>query len=245
MDPVSVLLRVIWKVIFILNFSIGLIVLYPLFYVLLSNEKWFPQAFSLMRFWAKWILFVPGIVVRKRSDVDLASITKPCVFCANHSSYLDIVISYIVIPNYFVFMGKQELDKAPLFRIFFKKMNILVDRKNKMNAYQAFMEAEVHVDKGHGVFLFPEGTISKDGVLKEFKNGPFKVAVDKQVPIVPITFLNNWKLLQNGGFFKANGRPGISNVIIHAPVETTGMTEDNLVDLRAKVFNIIQSDLKA
>lgn len=244
MNPVSVILRTAWKLIFVLNFVAGLLVLYPFFYILLSKEKWFPKAFVLMKFWARWILIVPGVFVRK-TNAGLLNIPTPCVYCANHSSYLDIVASYIIIPNYFVFMGKQELDKAPLFRIFFKKMNILVNRKNKMRAYQAFVEAEKHIDQGHGVFLFPEGTISKDGILKEFKNGPFKLAIDKQVPIIPITFLNNWKLLQNGGLFKSNGRPGISNVVIHEPIYTAGMTEANLADLRTSIYNIIRSDLAA
>src|SRR3954469_19513442 len=116
MNPVSVLLRVLWKVLFILNFVAGLFLLYPVFYILLSKEKWFPKAFALKKFWARWILFTPLIRIKKTSDSDINSMPKPCVYCANHASYLDIVVSYIIIPDYFVFMGKQELDKAPLFR---------------------------------------------------------------------------------------------------------------------------------
>jgi len=178
-----------------------------------------------------------------KSEMDLNKLPQPCVFCANHTSYLDIIVSYIVIPNYFVYMAKQELDKAPLFRIFFKKMNILVDRKSKIGSHKAFVKAGEEIDKGHSVFLFPEGTISKDGILKPFKNGPFKLAIEKQIPIVPITFANNWTILQNGGFLKATGCPGVAKVVIHDAIETKGMTEENLVDLRTKVHEKITSSL--
>ena len=227
---------------FLLNFVLGLLVLYPLFYILLSRKKWFPLAFKLKKFWAAWILTIPGLFV-KINRKSSAPLPQPCIYCSNHVSYLDIVVSYILIPNYFVFMGKQELNKAPLFRIFFRDMNILVDRKSTMSSHRAFVRAADEIKKGHSVFLYPEGTISSAGKLRGFKNGAFKLAIEQQVPIVPITFLNNWKLLQNGGFFKASGRPGISRIIIHEPIPTTGMTEDNLVSLRSRVHDIISSDL--
>lgn len=236
--------RALWKLLFLLNFVLGLLVLFPVFYILLLKEEWFPLAFKLKRFWARWIVTIPGIRVDVAKDFNLKKINTPVVFCANHVSYLDIVVSYIVIPHYFVFMGKQELKKAPLFNIFFKKMNILVDRKSKVGSHKAFIQAGQEIEKGNSMFLFPEGTISKEPKkLKPFKNGTFKLAIDKQVPVVPITFLNNWKLLQNGGFFKANGRLGISKVIIHPPIETKGMTEVDLVSLRHQVHSIIQQDI--
>lgn len=236
--------RALWKSFFLLNFVVGLLVLFPFFYIFLLREEWFPLAFQLKRFWARWIATIPGILVNVKKDPGFDKIKTPVVFCANHVSYLDIVISYIVVPHYFVFMGKQELKKAPLFNIFFKKMNILVDRKSIMGSHRAFVQAGEQIDKGNSMFLFPEGTISKDPFkLKAFKNGTFKLAIDKQVPIVPITFLNNWKMLQNGGFFKSNGGPGMSCVIIHKPIETKGMTDADLVSLRHKVYTIIQQDI--
>jgi len=141
-------------------------------------------------------------------------------------------------------MAKFELNKAPLFNIFFKDMQISVDRKSIMHGHRAFLRAEEEIDAGHSVFIFPEGTIANEGVLKNFKNGPFKLAVDKQMPILPITFIGNWKLLQNGGFFKSLGRPGISKAIVHAPIDTKGMTEENIVPLREAVHKLFEETLK-
>ncbi|MCE3280977.1 MAG: 2-acyl-glycerophospho-ethanolamine acyltransferase [Bacteroidetes bacterium] len=122
-------------------------------------------------------------------------------------------------------------------------MNILVDRKSNVASHRAFMRAASDIDRGHSVFLFPEGTISNFGKLRGFKNGAFKLAIEKQVPVVPVTFLNNWKLLQNGGFFKSFGKPGISKVVVHEPISTVGMTEQDLVSLRTKVYDVIQAEL--
>lgn len=243
MKHLMIIPRALWKILFLLNFVLGLIILYPFFYVLLSRKSWFPLAFKLKKFWAYWIMIVPGLIVKTERKISASQLPQPCIFCGNHVSYLDIVASYLIIPKYFVFMGKQELNKAPLFRIFFKEMNILVDRASNVGSHRAFRRAGIDIDQGHSVFLFPEGTISSFGKLRGFKNGAFKLAIEKQVPIVPVTFLNNWKLLQNGGFFKAYGRPGISRIVIHEPISTVGMTEQDLVSLRTKVYDVIQEEL--
>jgi len=237
--------RVLWKLWFLLNFLITLVFLYPVFLVLLSRENWFGLAFRLMRFWAKWLSYGAGLIPSVKKKIEWNDMPRPCVFVSNHCSYLDIIMSYVSIPQYFVFIGKQELDKAPLFRIFFKRMNILVDRKSTMASHRAFIKAGEKISKGQSIFIFPEATISSWGKLIPFKNGAFKLAIDKQIPVVPLVFLNNWKLLQNGGFFTSNGMPGIAKVVIGKPVETKGMTNADLIPFREKVKNNINEILEA
>lgn len=240
----GILPRALWKTFFILNFVIGLVVLYPVFLILLSGKKTYHGAFRLMRFWARWILTVPGIFVKVKREVATEDLPVPCVYVANHSSYLDIVISYIVVKKYMIYMGKMEIEKAPLFRIFFRDMNIYVDRKSRTGSYKAFQKASERLQKGESVFIFPEGTIESKGQLKPFKNGAFRLAIENQVPIVPVTFLDNWKLLQNGGFFKSHGRPGVSHCVLHKPVPTKGMKEEDLISLRHSVRETILQTLK-
>ncbi|CAN5873239.1 lysophospholipid acyltransferase family protein [soil metagenome] len=235
--------RALWKIFFILNFVLGLLLLYPVFAILLSNRKTFHSAFRLMRFWARWILLVPGVFVKVKREIVPEDLPVPCVYVANHSSYLDIVISYIVVPKYMIYMGKMEIEKAPLFRIFFRDMNIYVDRKSRSGSYKAFQTASERLQNGESIFLFPEGTIESKGQLKPFKNGAFRLAIENQVPIVPVTFLDNWKLLQNGGFFKSHGRPGISHCVLHKPVPTKGMKEEDLISLRHTVRETILKTL--
>jgi 1-acyl-sn-glycerol-3-phosphate acyltransferase len=197
-----------------------------------------------MRFWATWMCYSSGIFPSVKYEMNPDQFPNPCVFISNHCSYLDILLIYICIPKYFVCVGKQELDKAPLFRIFFRRMNILVNRKSNVESHRAYLRAGETIDKGQSIFIFPEATISSNGTLIPFKNGAFKLAIDKQISIVPLVFPNNWKLLQNGGFLTANGRPGIAKAIVLKSVETKGMTNADLLPLREKVKNIILETLE-
>lgn len=236
--------QLLWKIIFLLNFVISLILLYPFFYLLLMHERNYPKAFFLTKLWAYWLFLIPGVWISIKRKATKKELIEPCVYCSNHTSFLDIMYCYIIIPNYFVSIPKQELEKVPLFNILIKKLNIPLDRKSKVNSYKAFTIAGKYIDKGVSIFLFPEGTISKVAPkMGLFKNGAFKLAIEKQVPIVPITFQNNWKILQPGSFFKGHAHPGIAHAIIHSPIKTKGMTLDNLSSLREQVYSIIKTPL--
>ena len=143
-------------------------------------------------------------------------------------------------------MGKKELEKVPLFNIFFKEMNILVDRKTNTGSHKAFIRAGQELDKGNSVIIFPEGTISREAPkLRPFKNGAFRLAIDKQVEIVPITFINAWKRLQDMPFLQGKAGPGKVGIYIHKPITTEGLTENNQDELKQQVRNIIELKLKS
>ncbi|MCH8330739.1 MAG: 1-acyl-sn-glycerol-3-phosphate acyltransferase, partial [Bacteroidetes bacterium] len=165
------------------------------------------------------------------------------IFTPNHSSYLDIPLFALSYPGYYHFMAKEELARIPLFGIFFRTIDIAVNRESNISSYKALKKAEEDLDNNISLVMFPEGGVSMNAPeMISFKNGPFKLAIDKQVPIVPVTFLDNWWLFHDNGQMK--GRPGLSRVTVHAPITTTGMTDDNLDELRNKVFEIINSALK-
>jgi 1-acyl-sn-glycerol-3-phosphate acyltransferase len=141
-------------------------------------------------------------------------------------------------------MGKYELLKIPLFKYFFVYLDIPVNRKSIKDSHKAFSVAGKKLDEGLSQVIYPEGTISNEGMLRPFKNGAFKLAVEKQVPIVPVANLNNWKFLQNGGFFKSNGKPGVPRIVVGDPIFTTGMTEENIPELKEKVYTFIHTELE-
>ena len=108
---------------------------------------------------------------------------------------------------------------------------------------KAFKEAEKSLQENYSLIIFPEGGISTHPPkMMKWKNGPFKLAIDAQVPIVPITFVNNWKHLHVEE--KTFGKPGIIKIIVHAPIETKGMTKEDQTKLSEKVFQIIESTLE-
>ncbi len=133
----------------------------------------------------------------------------------------------------------------PLFHVFYTSgMNITVDRTSRTGAFKAFRKIAGEIEKGNPVIMFPEGTISKEAPkLTSFKSGVFVLAIQKQVPVLPVTFVNNWKLLQRKGLWKGKAGPGISEVIIHEPLQTKGLTKKDADSLQQKVREIIENPL--
>src|SRR5690606_20438248 len=107
---------------------------------------------------------------------------------ANHTSMTDIMLMLAVVKdNPFVFVGKQELAKIPLFGFFYKRTSILVDRKNTKSKQEVFEQAQKRLAQGLSICIFPEGGVPDENIiLDEFKDGAFRLAIDHQIPIVPI-----------------------------------------------------------
>ncbi len=235
--------QLVWRVLFFLNACITFGLLYPLFVVLLSKPQWYRKAFRLKKVWARLILHNVGIfftIEKKGSFGD-----GPYVYAPNHTSYLDIIISYLIIPTYFHYMGKVELTRWFMFNIFFKGMNIPVQRGHLRSSYNAYNRAADDVDKGISIAIFPEGMIPDDTPkLARFKNGAFKLAIEKQVPIVPIIFINGWKILPANDNRLNGGRPGFVHCIILDPIETKGMTDADMSTLRDKMHAMMEGVLR-
>lgn len=242
MKVISAILRPVWKIWFVLWFALPFLVMFPFFYFALINKK-FDFVYKLKRVWARIISlgsFLYPVVSYKTKKYTLP---KPCIIVSNHTSYLDIIFSPFYIDHTAVYMGKYELLQIPLFKYFFVYLDIPVNRKSIKDSHKAFSDAGKKLDEGLSQVIYPEGTISENGKLRPFKNGAFKLAVEKQVPIVPVANVNNWKFLQNGGFFKSNGRPGIPRIVVGDPIYTTGMTEENIPELKEKVTTFINAEL--
>lgn len=197
-----------------------------------------------MRFYSKLWLFCTGIYLNVKGKENIIK-NQPFLICSNHSSFVDIPCIYAVFNNYFVFTGKKEIERWPLFNIFYTSgMNILVDRDNKQGALKGFKEMMKVIDEGYPLVIFPEGTISKNAPeLTEFKKGAIKLAIQKQIPILPITFTTNFKRLQRKGFWKGKAGPGVAEVIIHPPIITVGINKNDADTLQTQLRTIINTPL--
>ena len=234
--------RWLYKVWFVLVFFGSLVILYIPFRILLKRPQRYYRAFRLKRVWASFLRRASGVSLRIERHAPLPD--PPYVICSNHSSYLDIIQMYNVIPRYFLFIGKYELLKWPLFNIFFKGMNIAVNRGNTVEAAQAFRRAAQAIDRGTSIAIFPEGTIPAfTPRMKPFKDGAFKLAIEKQVPVVPVTFLDHWRLFGEPLEIMSRARPGVARVVVHAPIPTKGMTEADQIALRKQVYAVIEGPL--
>jgi 1-acyl-sn-glycerol-3-phosphate acyltransferase len=141
-------------------------------------------------------------------------------------------------------LGKDELLDNPILKIFFKTIDIPLNRDSKISAFKAFKKGEEYLKSGMSLMIFPEGKIGEEypPILHEFKNGPFRLAIEQKVPIIPISMPNNWKKMWDDGS-KYGTRPGFCDICIHAPVETKDLTLEDADALKENIYSIIQSGL--
>ena len=164
------------------------------------------------------------------------------IFCPNHASTLDIPLITAAIPLPLLFMGKKELVSIPLFGYFYRKNSIIVDRSKIRDSYAAFIKAGEKLDKGLNVCIFPEGGIPPSKIfLKKFKNGPFKLAVEKDIFVVPITLADNKKNFPQE-YYK--GYPGIVRVKVHKPIKANTEDKNAIENLNTSTYNTIFEQLK-
>lgn len=220
-----------------------LIVLYPVFWVIFKVIKNHYTAFKWMRAWSIFIQLITLVFLYRKRKVEIPE--EPCIIISNHTSYLDIILMYVLIPKPFAFMGKHEILSWPLLNIFFKEMNIAVNRSSRSAAARSLVLAKQKINNGWHIVIFPEGTIPyKNPKMMEFKNGAFKLAVQLQVPILPITFVNHWKLFADPTIVFGPGQPGLAKVVMHDLVSTKGKTQEDVVSLREECFQIIDHTLR-
>ena len=166
----------------------------------------------------------------------------PVIYCLNHFSYLDIP-STGLLPKQACFVGKASIKKVPLFGYMFGSLHIAVDRssvKDRGRAYQRYAEA---IQEGKSLFIYPEGGIRSTNVPVQapYKDGAFRVAIEEQVPIVPVTLPFNWKVLPDGIWTLQNN---FIKLVVHEPIDTKGMTMDEMPELKEKVYRIIQNQIE-
>ena len=197
----------------------------------------------LKRVWARLHSMLIGVWCSVEREDELRD--GPYVIVPNHVSFLDIVQSYIAIPGYFHYMGKVQLGGWWFFNIFFKKMNILIDRTNLRASYNSYQRAADDLKKGISIAVYPESIIPDNPPkMLPFKNSPFKIAIEAQVPVVPVTFVGGWKILPAKPHVWEGGRPGGTFVKIHKPIPTEGMTSKDVVALRDRTQEVIRQELK-
>jgi 1-acyl-sn-glycerol-3-phosphate acyltransferase len=192
--------------------------------------------------WAKMLLAVANTRV-EIIGADNILMGKPQIFMANHQSDFDVLIVLAHLPGQFRWIVKKELFQIPIFgRAMQGAGYIEIDRENREKAMMSIDKAAMKIREGKSVMSFPEGTRSKDGKIKPFKQGMFYLAIRSGVPIVPITIIGAGEIMPKRSL---HIKPGRITLIIDKPIDVSGYSIENRQELVDKVQNVIARNYEA
>jgi 1-acyl-sn-glycerol-3-phosphate acyltransferase len=138
------------------------------------------------------------------------------IYMFNHVSNLDPPVLIPLVPRRTSVLLKKELMKIPILSRAMKMASfVAVDRSNREAAISSIGRAVDVLRDGVNISIFPEGTRSRDGKLLPFKKGPFHLAMESGVDIIPVTIHGTELMMPKG---RNTIRPGVAHVIFHAPV---------------------------
>jgi len=183
--------------------------------------------------WAPGILKLAGVKTITVDGIENIDLSKTYVVASNHQSYLDIPLLFNILPINLYFVGKKQLKHVPFLGWYMMATGMLfIDSSNRQRAMQSLKLAGERIKKGKSIFIFPEGTRSKDGNIGDFKKGAFILAEKSKVDILPIRINGTGKIwnVKHGAL-----KPGNVEIKILSSLPTT-----NLKDLVIKTRTAIE-----
>ena len=170
----------------------------------------------------------------------------PCVFVANHVSFVDIWVLAAMLPGSVRFLAKRELLHVPIFGWALRSAgHIPIDRKNRTAAVDACGEAGMQIRNGTSAMVFGEGTRSRSGALMPLKKGAFVLAIQAQVPLVPVYLEGTYQVLPKGTIFLQRRPIWMS---VGEPIFTRGLSyadRDALASRATEALRALQGHVDA
>ena len=191
--------------------------------------------------WCRMIARTAGVSVRVHGAEHIQPGTS-YVFLSTHQSYMDIPAMLGYLPAQLRIAAKKVLFRIPFMGWHLTRAgHIPIDRSSTQNAVTSMQKAAGYLKKGICAFVFPEGTRSRDGYLHKFKKGGFKLAMQANVPIIPITIIGSRQALPPDEIIF---RPGTIDMYVDAPMPTNGLTDADLEPLMDAVYDIMARHFK-
>ena len=192
--------------------------------------------------WAfKVVIFISGA---KPDIKGLENIPKDraVLFIANHQSFFDVIITYSLMPNLTGFISKKEHRKIPLLHIWMGRLYCLfLDRDDIRAGLKTILKAVDYVNAGISMFIFPEGSRSKDKVFHEFHGGSFKIATKSGCPIVPIAITGTDDVMENS---LPALKKGPVSITFGEPIYLENLSADDKKHISLYTHKVIEEMLK-
>ncbi len=185
---------------------------------------------SAARRWSRAVLKLAGVSVRVEGVANLAS-DGAFIIVANHESWFDVWALAGCLPIDARFAAKKELERIPVFgRAWRACGHISIDRADRASAIESMTQAGLHIkEEGLHMVFFAEGSRCPDGALRPFKKGPFVMAIEGGVPIIPVALVGSRPIMPKGSF---RIRRGAITVRVGEPISVAGMEQADRDRLR-------------
>ena len=181
---------------------------------MLGGGKWW--GYYPAKYWGKlvcWITLVK-VTVKGQENIDAK---KPYVFVANHQSAYDIFAVYGYLGHNFRWLMKKSLEKIPFLGWGCKRAgHVFVDNSTPAAVRETMATARKQLQKDMSITVFPEGSRSWDGKMIPFKKGAYLLAVQFNLPIVPVTIDGAFDVMPR---FEKLPKWGHIKITIHKPIE--------------------------
>jgi len=225
----------------VITFSVSVAIVFP-FIALLSLLKTTPSQraiFTIVRYWAKTWLRLIGMSVTASGNYDRA---KTYVIIANHISYLDTIVIFSAIPQYFRPLGKKEISGIPVIGMIYKQLVTMVDRDSAKSRARSLRLLWHVLGNDSSILIFPEGTFNETGQpLKDFYDGAFRLAINTQTPLLPVLFPDTVSRWHYSAWWKL--WPGRNRAVFLPLVEVAGLATTDLTTLKSKVFTLMENGI--
>lgn len=216
-------------------FTVFMILLLPgIMIPLLLGPKFSRIGYFFLWLWS-WIFSMLTFIrydLRGRENIQKKT---SYIYVSNHTSFLDIPGIRLLIPGEFRPIAKKELLKIPVFGFIVKAATVVVDRSNAQSRKQSIEKLRDILKGGISILVFAEGTQNRTTeILQPFKDGAFRIAIDTQLPIIPLVVIGAGPLMPPG---KMDIKPGNIKVVAGEPISVEGLTTDDVQTLKQQTFD--------
>jgi 1-acyl-sn-glycerol-3-phosphate acyltransferase len=220
------------------------LLLYPIIFIWLQFDFLKVKVYRINYYWCKLFCFFSGISIEVHREFEQKE-NETYIYCGSHFSPIDNFTINLLVESNFVVIGDTKIGDLPLYGYMFRKLHILVDRKNQDSRNKALLKAIRMLKQGRSIIMSPEGGIASrnpPNLYHPFEDGAFIMAIHLQLPIVPMTSTTTYKILPDVKKYPRIHRKPFK-ATIHKPIETKGMTMDDLEHLKEITYNIMNEGL--